>query len=68
MTRNEFRKVIAGMLCALGANVIGWALAFPAGAETIRPGWAQGLLSNIPLGAVIILCMLISIFNDDWSD
>ena len=68
MTKKEFSAVVNGMLCALGANALGWMLAFFAGAKTIRPGWGQGLLSNIPLAVCIILCLLVALFDDNWAD
>jgi len=70
MTKKEFSSVVKGMLCALVANAVGWLLAFCAGADKplIRPGWGQGLLSNIPLGMMIIICLLIALFDDNWTD
>ena len=62
----KFAAAIKGMLFALGANTVGWLLAFCAGTPTpaLRPGWVQGLLSNIPLVVVIIGGLLIILFDD----
>jgi hypothetical protein len=70
MKKNGLRSVIGGLLAAVALNLIGWGLAFCAGADKppIRPGWGQGLLSNIPLGIMIIIAMLIYVFDDTWTD
>jgi hypothetical protein len=70
MGKKDLKHVIAGMLSAVALNLAGWGLAFVAGADKppIRPGWGQGLLSNIPLGVIIIMVMLIYVFDSGWVD
>ena len=70
MGKKDLKYAISGMLFSLAANVVGWALAFAVGTEKqpIRLGWDNGLLSNIPLGILIIVCMLIYVFDNEWAD
>jgi hypothetical protein len=70
MGKKGLKNCIEGMLFALALNVVGWAMAFCAGAvkPSIRLGWGRGLLSNIPLGIMIIIALFIYVFDDSWVD